>query len=118
TKEQILSRDANPLPIHLHVGFGVGNAFRRPLVWDRLIEVAERIAAGFKYVRVDLYLIHNRIFCGEMTFFSNGGFYLGRGQAVLGAYLDFAHRKTKPPIFGDFAEVWCPTDFAKVDSDE
>jgi hypothetical protein len=99
TKEQILDIDANPLPIHLDVHFRVGNVFRKPVGWNHLIDVAERIATGFKYVRVDLYHIHSKIFFGEMTFWPYGGFYLGNGQALLGRYLDFDRSSTKAPIF-------------------
>jgi hypothetical protein len=99
TKEQILDIHANPLPIHLDVHFKVGSAFRKPAGWDHLIDVAERIATGFKYVRVDLYYIDSKIFFGEMTFFPYGGLYLGKGQALLGRYLDFDRFSTKAPIF-------------------
>jgi len=98
TKEQILDIDANSLPIHLDVNFKVGSVFRKPAGWDHLIDIAERIATGFKYVRVDLYYIDSKIFFGEMTFFPYGGFYLGKGQALLGRYLDFDRFSTKPPI--------------------
>jgi teichuronopeptide biosynthesis TupA-like protein len=99
TKEQISDIDANPLPIRLDLHFRLGNAFRKPAGWNHLIDVAERIATGFKYVRVDLYHIHSKIFFGEMTFWPYGGFYLGGGQALLGRYLDFDRSSTKAPIF-------------------
>lgn len=36
-----------------------------------LLPVAEKLAAGFPYVRVDLYLHQGRVFFGEMTFFDS-----------------------------------------------
>ena len=99
TKEQIIDVTAIPLPIHLDMNFKVGSGFQRPEKWSQLVDVAERIAAGFKYVRVDLYFVKGAILFGEMTFFPYGGFYHGRGQVLLGNYLDFDRSTTKPPIF-------------------
>jgi hypothetical protein len=42
--------------------------FERPANLDELVETAERLAAGFDFVRVDLYSIDGHIYFGEMTF--------------------------------------------------
>lgn len=48
-----------------------------PLEWidpdklHALLPVAEKLAAGFPYVRIDLYLHHGQVFFGEMTFFDS-----------------------------------------------
>ncbi|MBR4328550.1 MAG: glycosyltransferase [Candidatus Riflebacteria bacterium] len=41
---------------------------RRPDNIDEIISIAKKLGADFKYVRVDLYDISNRILFGEMTF--------------------------------------------------
>lgn len=45
----------------------------RPPALKRMIEMAERLAAGFMFVRVDLYLLEEQPRFGEMTFFPGGG---------------------------------------------
>lgn len=45
----------------------------RPKNLNRMIEIAEKISAGFPQVRVDLYNVDGRIYFGEMTFFSSSG---------------------------------------------
>jgi hypothetical protein len=46
----------------------------RPESLDKMLEYASVLCKGFPQVRVDLYNINGRIFFGEMTFTSNGGF--------------------------------------------
>lgn len=46
----------------------VGQDFELPAAYPRLIEMAEKLAAPFRYVRVDLYLVGDEVFFGELTF--------------------------------------------------
>ncbi|OHV12167.1 ATP-grasp fold amidoligase family protein [Kushneria phosphatilytica] len=46
----------------------------RPTRLSALIEAAWQLAEGFAYVRVDLYLIDEKIYFGEMTFTPGSGF--------------------------------------------
>ena len=46
----------------------------KPKQWDEMIEVAEKLAEGIPYVRVDLYVIDGKVFFGEMTFYTWSGF--------------------------------------------
>ena len=45
----------------------------RPEKLEEMVEVARRLAEDFPFVRVDLYLIEDRIYFGELTFTSGGG---------------------------------------------
>jgi len=40
---------------------------------ELMIKLAEKLAQGFCYVRVDFYDVNNRIYFGEMTFTSDSG---------------------------------------------
>ena len=40
----------------------------KPDQYEKMLEIVEKLAAGFKYVRVDLYIIKDQIYFGEMTF--------------------------------------------------
>jgi hypothetical protein len=46
----------------------------RPSALPEMIDVARRLAAPFRYVRVDLYLLRDRIFVGELTFTHGAGY--------------------------------------------
>lgn len=50
-----------------------GNVIPKPENLDHMLAVAEKLAAPFPVVRVDLYNIAGRIYFGEMTFTSLGG---------------------------------------------
>lgn len=45
-----------------------------PENFDRMLDIAARLAEGFSHVRVDLYNVDGRIYFGEMTFTSGAGF--------------------------------------------
>jgi len=48
--------------------------FLRPARFDRLIELAERIASGFDHLRVDFYDFDDDFRVGEITLYSWSGF--------------------------------------------
>lgn len=51
-----------------------GGKVPKPKNFDKMLEIASILSEGFKQVRVDLYNIDGRIYFGEMTFTSNGGY--------------------------------------------
>ncbi len=50
-----------------------GKLLPKPINFDRMLEIAERLSADFPCVRVDLYNIRGKIYFGELTFTSLGG---------------------------------------------
>lgn len=48
---------------------------KRPSQLEEMLEIAKVLSEGFKYVRVDLYEINNRVLFGEMTFTPSSGRY-------------------------------------------
>ena len=61
----------------------------KPQCLDRMLDLAKKLSAGKIHVRVDFYIINNRIYFGELTFYNAGG-----------------HTRFSPPewnkIFGDW----------------
>lgn len=51
-----------------------GEIVPKPQNFDRMIEVAEKLSTGFPELRVDLYNVNGKIYFGELTFTSQGGF--------------------------------------------
>ena len=88
-KEQTVDPQGRDLATELYPSFKLGTDFKKPLVWDEMITIAESLGKGFKCVRVDLYCSGDRIYAGEMTFWPMAGCYKGEGQKKLGKYLDF-----------------------------
>src|SRR5262249_10735721 len=66
TKEQVVDRYGHDLGTGLHPSFTLSKGFQKPDKWKELIRVAEKLAEGFKCVRVDLYYSRERILAGEM----------------------------------------------------
>ena len=51
-----------------------GGVVPRPKCLNRMIDIASILSEGFPQVRVDLYEIDGKVYFGEMTFTSNGGY--------------------------------------------
>ncbi len=46
----------------------------KPMNYEKMLEIASKLSAGFPHVRVDLYNVNGKIYFGEMTFFHFAGF--------------------------------------------
>lgn len=46
----------------------------KPLCYDLMKEVSEKMSADIPFVRTDCYIINDKVYVGEMTFFPWGGF--------------------------------------------
>lgn len=57
-------------PGHLKIS---DNEIPRPLNWDKMIEIAERLSAPFKQSRIDLYEVDGKVYFGEITLTSAAG---------------------------------------------
>lgn len=63
----------------------------KPKVLEELLSVAEKLSQDFPYVRVDLYVVNDQIYFGELTFRPYGGFMKFVPESFdeeLGSYLD------------------------------
>lgn len=65
-----------------------------PANLPEMLSIAERIANGFPFLRVDLYNVGGKIYFGEMTFTPRGGFQASlneEAQYELGKEIDLTH---------------------------
>lgn len=46
----------------------------KPETFEEMKTIAAKLSAGVPHLRVDLYEINGRVYCGELTFFPNAGF--------------------------------------------
>lgn len=66
-------RDFNHLPFRYGGVMNAKSTPAKPQNYEKMIELAEKLAKPFPFVRVDFYEVENRILLGEMTFYSGGG---------------------------------------------
>ena len=70
-----------------------GEIVPKPKNFENMVEIAERLSNGFPEVRVDLYNIDGKIYFGELTFTSQGGFmdfYTPEFNRKLGELVDMS----------------------------
>lgn len=48
--------------------------FPKPEVLDELLELCKKLSVGIPHVRTDFYIVNNKIYFGEMTFYHSSGF--------------------------------------------
>lgn len=69
----ILNRDFQILPVK-RVGDELFQYVEKPNNYEKLLEVAEKLAQKFPHVRVDLYNENEKILFGELTFYNASGY--------------------------------------------
>lgn len=52
-----------------------GNPIEKPQTFDRMKELAAKLSAGMKFVRIDLYEINGKLYFSEFTMYHAGGFW-------------------------------------------
>lgn len=85
-----------------HLSFGRPNnefnseKINKPEKYNKMIELAERLAENMPFVRVDFYEVNGEVFFGEMTFYPASGFEKFKPEKydrVLGDWLDLSEIK-------------------------
>jgi len=94
TKEDWYDTDWNLLDVYY---FSPEKKYvKKPKILNELLKVAKELAQDFPYVRVDLYIVNNKIYFGELTFRPYGGFMKFIPESFdqkLGNYLDLTNVK-------------------------
>jgi len=98
TKECIVDAEGNVTVMHFDHNMQHSEEFEKPSSWNELLQCAEFLSKGRKYVRVDLFASGNRIYFGEMTFFPLMGCYRSLDQMSLGMKLSFDRTTYKFPV--------------------
>ncbi len=49
-------------------------AYEKPLLLDQMIELSEKLAANIAHIRVDWYIVDNKLYFGELTLYFCAGF--------------------------------------------
>lgn len=71
-RRNLYDRDFNLLR-HARIAFPPAEYVFKPEAWDKALAIAEKLAAPFDFIRVDLYIVGNDIYFGEMTNYPGAG---------------------------------------------
>lgn len=91
TKINFYTLDFERLDVQQDYHNDVQNA-TRPENYDQMLELAKKLAAGFKHIRVDFYNVDGKIYFGELTMYSFAGL-----QKFVPETYDY--------IFGDYIKL-------------
>lgn len=47
---------------------------KKPPLFEEILSIAEKLSKGLTHIRVDLYVVDNQVYFGELTFFDGSGF--------------------------------------------
>lgn len=50
------------------------NSFKKPENYEKMWEIASILSEGIPFIRVDMYNVKGKIYCGELTFFPTSGY--------------------------------------------
>lgn len=70
--QYFVDRDFNKINIYNSAHPFKDNEFKKPNNFNEMIDISEKLSKPFKFVRVDLYNINEKIYLGEMTFSPSG----------------------------------------------
>lgn len=73
-KNDFFDRDWNFLPFRTVYYDNSGINYEKPENLDEILEFCEKIADGIPYVRIDFYILDGKLYFGESTFYTWGGF--------------------------------------------
>lgn len=93
-KRQFFDTEWNRIDVSFHFLSDTKKQIVKPSVLDEMLELSKKLSAGFPHLRTDFYIIGNKLYVGEMTFFHGTGF--GRWwpesfDAEMGTWLDLSN---------------------------
>lgn len=91
-KRSLYDRDWNKLDVELEYRGDV-QLIEKPVLFDEMMRLAQKLSAGFPFVRVDLYQVGGNIYFGELTFYPGKGverFKPSSFDGLLGESLDIS----------------------------
>lgn len=67
---------------------------KKPLQFDKMIELANKLSKGYPHIRVDFYEVNNKVYFGELTFYHMSGFQPfipNKWDYIFGSWLKLPH---------------------------
>ena len=63
----------NQLPYKINTNYETFPSSEKPKLIKKMIDLVSKLSEGFNYVRIDLYIINDKIYFGEITFTTSSG---------------------------------------------
>lgn len=73
TKRRFYTTDWELLKVGIHGASPVEEVQDKPDTLEEMLDIARKLSAGLKHLRVDLYSVGGKIYFGELTFYHNDG---------------------------------------------
>lgn len=73
TKLDFFDMDFNHMPL-VRTHPNSSTPLKKPVCFEEMKTIASKLSQGFPHVRVDLYEVNGKVYFGELTFFTGGGF--------------------------------------------
>ena len=84
--------DWNPMPFERHYPKNK-QEFPKPKEYNKMVELAEKLSKNIPFVRFDFYVVNDKIYFGELTFYPGSGmeeFTPDEWDYILGTWLDIS----------------------------
>lgn len=73
----------------------LNNIVPKPILYEKMIEIAKRLSEPFPHTRIDLYVVSNRIYFGEITFMNGSGFSIikpNEYDTIIGNWIELPNK--------------------------
>ena len=72
-----------------------GHKMEKPVLWDKMMDLSRELAEGIPHIRVDWYIIDERLYFGELTFFDGSGFsaFIGDQDKEIGSWITLPRKE-------------------------
>lgn len=92
-KRKFFDTEWNEMDVTFHQPYQSDKVIKKPACLDEMLELSRKLSAGFPHLRTDFYIVNDRLYVGEMTFFHGTGFGKWTPEsfdAEMGSWLDLS----------------------------
>lgn len=92
-KRKFFDTEWNEMDVTFHQPYQSEKVIKKPACLDEMLELSRKLSASFPHLRTDFYIVNDRLYVGEMTFFHGTGFGKWTPEsfdAEMGSWLDLS----------------------------
>lgn len=97
-KRQFYDMNWNYLDVSWHIPSDKSKKLKKPDVLDEIIRLSKVLSNDFPHLRTDFYIVDNKVYVGEMTFYAGTGFGKWTPESFdreMGEWLDLSNIKKR-----------------------
>lgn len=95
-KRKFFDTEWNEMDVTFHQPYKSEKIIKKPACMEEMLDLARKLSSGFPHLRTDFYIVNDRLYVGEMTFFHGTGFGKWTPEsfdAEMGSWLDLSSVK-------------------------